>query len=110
IRRDWAREGGLLGRKHFGIPVDRRAGCEHEPLDRGFPERFQEPLRGDDVVVHVAVEVTSPAWPYAGLARGVEDDGRAAQDALQVSVDEVGLLEGEVLVRPGGGEVLLLAF
>ncbi len=70
---------------------------------------LEQPLRGDDVVTHIAIELVSPAGSHPGLARQVVDHTRAFERRGEVGAHQVELFEGEIPMARRHLEVLLLA-
>src|SRR6202011_1125255 len=96
-------------RKSLSVAIHRRAAGKYQSLQSASLQLLEKPLRGDDVVTGVAVELVAPARPHAWLPGEVIDDIGAFQRGCEIGIDEVELLEGEVAVVPGHLQVLLLS-
>ena len=86
VRRDRMRHLGLAHRNRGLVAVHRRARGVDELLNRTPDARFQQPLRGVDVVGGIHLEVAAPALADASLRCQMEDVGLVVQQSVKVGV------------------------
>lgn len=77
----------------LGIKI--RYAVEHEPLERAAGARFEQHLRGFDVVLRVGAKIATPALSDPSLSRQMKDVGGVFEDRRQVGALERGLDEPE---------------
>ena len=85
----------LAHRNRGLVAVDRRARGVDELLDRAPDARFEQALRGVDVVGRIDLEVAAPALADASLRRQMEDVGLVVEQRVKVGVLEAAFDEVE---------------